>query len=164
MNNKRLRFKYLLICLLVLLTGVNMGCSGESKEQPEEAMETPAFSSRFYLDLNADRVVGLQKGDTLSIPVNDSTTVQLIIRRTSRPMEGVFSVSADIEKKETGTASLVVQEGYVAGNMNIFAQDQILYIRYDSLKNQHFIRSVPKEDLEILEGDEPLKPPVENGN
>lgn len=150
---------------MALLTACGTGDPKEEVNNSEvpEAEAIEENKPKAYFQLDTQTISSLKKGDSFTFPMSETDSLELRVRQARTMMPGVFSVSADIVNEETGLATLVVKEGRVSGSMDIYDENKLYYVRYDSTGNSYYLEEMDKSDLDTKEGSVPLETP-ENQN
>lgn len=151
--------------------GVMVACgSSEKEEQPQtehaDITDQKLRAEHIYVEVSPSDLSTIKKGDDLLIASDDSaTSFTLNIRRVSESIPGIQSITAYVDNSETGQAALVLRDGTLSGQINLFTQKIRYQVGFDSTQNAHYVQQVHQDSLDVLEGGKPLVPkqePVEN--
>lgn len=159
--------------LLIVGFGAIVSCSeSEKKEsqeteqvvQPEnpqigpdlESLSDSAETIRIELDVEALRQAS--QGDVIIIKQTDGDeSYTLIVRRAQEVMGDLFSIAADINQRDNGLASLVIdQEGIVRGTMEFYSDNSSYAVVYSEELEGYYLQEL---DEVILDGSAPLEDP-----
>lgn len=159
--------------LLIVGFGAIVSCSeSEKKEsqeteqvvQPEnpqigpdlESLSDSAETIRIELDVEALRQAS--QGDEIIIKQTDGDeSYTLIVRRAQEVMGDLFSIAADINQRDNGLASLVIdQEGIVRGTMEFYSDNSSYAVVYSEELEGYYLQEL---DEVILDGSAPLEDP-----
>lgn len=156
----------ILLTLLFISFSLN-ACSGtKDKNATGEKTETESQTAeqlniKYYTELDANELLSAKSGDTINVVAGDSLRFNLKVQSSRTQLKNITTISAVLGSKEAGLASLLIDEGRVSGTINLYGDDRIYYVRYDSLKPGYYLDPVLKKEQDILEGSEPL---IKNGS
>ncbi len=152
------------VCFFCLFFVTACGSSEKKSNAESESPETPQSEShssgpRMYFQVDTEAVAALKKGDSFMLATEDSALVlQLQIRRVEQSVGDITAITANIENKDTGLATLLFRDQKLTGLLHIYPKNMRYQIRYDSTKAAHYLKELQPEDLDELEGSEPLIP------
>ncbi len=161
--------------LAVLVTGmVTMISCGEEKksaEQPQalaenEQMENQPIKNsdslstdKELIEVDMNVVNSIKKGGSFVIRKEEGgEEFNLQVRRVQQTIPGITSISANIEDQGTGLASLLLRDGQLTGIMDLYKQKVRYRVGYDSVAGAHYVQEMLKEEMDVLQGSEPLVP------
>jgi hypothetical protein len=151
---------YLLLFVFVFTVILN-GCA-DSGEKSSKEVESEQAVQKFNVSLDLSGISELSEGDTLSIMKNETDErYHLVIRRVQETFPGIMSISANVEDKDTGLATLIYRDGHLSGFMDMYKSNIRWEVNYDSVKNSYYLTEIDPEDIDEMEGGEALTPPNE---
>ncbi len=162
-----MNIRYLTFCVCSLLV-ISTGCS--QKEQPEaqatiqefyESKEADKVS--VFVEVDTDALSKLSQGDSLPIELSDGSSYTLQINRIGETMPGIISISAYVNDRDTGQATLILQDGMLNGRVQMFNEKMTYTLGFEEYTNKHFIAPVDPEEKDVIQGSEPLEIPKSNG-
>lgn len=151
----------ILLTLMFISFSLN-ACSGTNEknttaEKPEtESQTADQLNIKYYTELDTGKLLSAKPGDTIRVVAGDSLQFDLTIQSSRVQLKNITAISAVLGSKEKGLASLLIDEGEVSGIINPYGEEQVYYIRYDSLRPGYYLEPVLKKEQDILEGSEPL--------
>ena len=123
--------------------------------QPEDTTD----NERLYVNLDVAAASALKQGDTLRIGMEGQDKVfNLQIRKLQESIPGITSISANIESRDTGLATLILRDGKLSGMLDLYSQNLKYRVQYDSTRQSHYLEELLPEDLDQMEGSAPLEP------
>lgn len=163
-----------LIVLIVIGAIVVVSCTEEKKsaDQTEpvakemESMEKEPTQNvdslstvKESIEVDMSVVSSAKKGDSFTITKADGSRVfNLEVRRSQETIPGITSISANIEDRGTGLASLLLRDGKLSGLMDLYKERTRYRVGYDLVKGAHYVQEMPKEEMDVIQGSEPLSP------
>ncbi|MEX0846012.1 MAG: hypothetical protein WD022_12065 [Balneolaceae bacterium] len=133
----------------------------ENSEVYDEAADS---SSMYYIEIDLSKLEELSQGDKINLSLIDQDkSYTLVVRRAQETMPGILSISANIEDRETGLASLNFREGRLTGMLDFYKENTRYRVSYDPKKNMHFILEVLPSERDEKEGGDPMTPKLHNG-
>ena len=124
------------------------------------------MAAHIYVEITPANLTNIKKGDDLMVVSEDSAkTFTLNVRRVSEAISGITSISTYVDNSETGQAALILRDGMLSGQIDLFDQDIRYRVGYDTTRQAHYLQRVNKDSLDVMEGGEPLVPkrePLEN--
>lgn len=149
------------VITMALLTACGSGDPKEEVNNPEipDAEVIEENEPKAYFQLDTQAISSLKKGDSYTFPMGETDSLKLRVRQARTMMPGVFSISADIVNEETGLATLVIKEDKISGSLDIYDENKLYYVRFDSAGNSYYLEEMDKSDLDSKEGSVPLETP-----
>lgn len=138
-----------LITLLIVGLFTITACGEEEKKeeapQSSEIVDIKTDSNFIYFDLDVDTLKKIKSGQEYTMTVSDEKEYRLIVRQARQNIPGVYAISANIENKETGLASIIIQDDRATGSIDLYKTNQSYHIRYDSLEASHYLVEIERE-------------------
>lgn len=148
--------------MLSILIAFQFGCGSNEKRTSENNQLTETESTRLYVNPSLPDMSNLVQGDTLSIEVKDSEEIYwLKVRRVQETIPGIMSISAFVEDQQTGQATLIYRDGRLSGFMDMYKTNVRLQLEYDEDTKAYYLNEIDPDEIDELEGGEPLTPPNE---
>lgn len=131
-----------------------------AEQAPVEDTQPQLSQEQEYIEVNIDTLRSLKQGDQISMEnTRRSETYNLVIRRVQETMPGLISISANIEDRDNGLATLILRDNdRLSGMLQFYKENQRFQIAYDSAAVQHYLTEVNPEEIDELEGGKPLEP------
>lgn len=129
----------------------------------QAAGQSPQISKeKEYVDLgkSISTLNELRQGDVFEITnTRRNETHKLVIRRVQETLPGLLSISANIETKDTGLATLILRDKErLLGTLHFYKENTRFRIAFDSAASRHYLTELSPEELDELEGGSPLDP------
>lgn len=153
-------------CWVLFLVVISFACSSETKTKTEAAPESKVeeqSSSKTMINLDISELAKANQGDAIEVTLQDGSSYSMIIQRKEETMPGIVSISAIINNKETGLATLILRDNKLAGNVAMYEVGLSYSVSYDEESQQHYIIEVDPNEKDVLPGGDPLKAPKNNG-
>jgi|AntRauTorcE11897_2_1112592.scaffolds.fasta_scaffold00181_16 PBP1b-binding outer membrane lipoprotein LpoB len=153
---------YILVIILTIFLGA---CDGSKKEKESENSSASNQQiedvqvEKLYFDLDIDSVKTLTQGEVFEVFVSDSMDYKLTVRKIQKTVPGLISVAANIEDRETGLASIIIRDNRASGSFELYKDNKLFQIRYDSLESRHYLEEIDKSNMDILDGSAPINIP-----
>ncbi|MEX0608739.1 MAG: hypothetical protein WD016_10320 [Balneolaceae bacterium] len=159
-----MNYKTLSLLLTIVIAFCFSACGGSEKKpsivpiQNEELIEKHLGDSLSYLDVEASQLSELEQGDEFELKTETGEAYPLIIRRVDEPMPGFKTVTANIEDRETGLATFVIEDNRITGSLNLYKENRQFNILLHDLTGKYYLKEVDETEQDVLEGSEPLNP------
>lgn len=129
--------------------------SAETEVQDEIRDE----STRSDIEIDLSQLNEAKSGDQVELLVpGEEKSYVLIIQRVQEQVPGIKSISAHIDNKETGLATLSLRDGRLSGIIDVFKEGLRYRIGYDSSEDQYFILETEVKSREEKIGEDPMTP------
>lgn len=143
---------------MILLSLTIISCGNSERDK---APESVAEIEKEIVEIDMDSVSSVKQGETFTIKkANGEREFKLLVNRAHEAIAGIISISAYVEDRETGLAALVLRDGKLAGNIELYKEKLRFRVGYDTTTNQHYIQEQEFVNNE-LPGSEPLDPSSE---
>lgn len=156
---------------LIVGFGAIVSCSDSEKKEPQETeqiiqSENPQIgpdleslsdsANTIGIELDVEALRQASQGDQIIIEQTDGDeSYTLIVRRAQEVMGGLFSIAADINQRENGLASLVIdEEGVVRGTMEFYSDNTSYAVVYSEELDGYYLQEL---DEVILDESAPLE-------
>ncbi len=138
--------------------------SVEKEVPPTQSIQEDSLSAeKLYFEADMKALGLLKKGDTFEIKTKDGEKAMTLgVRRVQETIPGITSISANIENKETGLATLLLRDGRLSGMLELYQENTKYRVKYDTVQNAPYLQEMVPDELDVLEGGEPLKPGEDN--
>jgi|AntRauTorckE6833_2_1112554.scaffolds.fasta_scaffold05197_3 hypothetical protein len=164
---------FILSLALLFSFAVVVSCSESEKQEPGESEKTVQSENQqigpdleslsdslktIRIELDVETLRQASPGDEITIEQTEGDEVYtLIVRRAQEVMGGLFSIAADINERENGLASLVIdEEGIVRGSMQFYRDNRSYSVIYSEDFEGYYLQEL---DEVILDGSAPLEDP-----
>lgn len=156
--------KFYPLLVLMVFSAAFISCNREKKDTEDQTQvennEAQISQEKEFIEVDVSAFFSLGQGDTLEITnIRRNRTYTLIIRRVQETMPGLLSIAANIDDRDTGLATLVLQDNKLSGSLELYKEKLRYQVAYDSASSKHYLTEINPEDLDILEGGAPLEAP-----
>lgn len=144
---------------------LTFACSDVKKQKESKANNESNISvenpKRVNFTVDAEKLVASKSGDKVTLNLTQDLSYDILINRSEAMPNGFTSISGYIDNRETGMATLTIQDGRLFGKIDLFKENKSVMIGFDDEKKAHYFEMVNPEDLNVQQGSEPLSPPSE---
>lgn len=131
----------------------------KSSVETEVQNEVTKESTRTYIEIDMAALEEAQKGDRINLEFTDlEKSYELIVQRVQEQVPGIKSISANIENKETGLATMNLRDDRLSGIIDLYGEGLRYRIGYDSDENSYFVMETEVKSREERAGDDPMTP------
>lgn len=145
-----------LITIMIVGFFTIIACGEDEKKeettQSSEIVDIKTDSNFTYFDLDVESLKKIKSGQEHTMRVSDEKEYRLIVRQAKQNIPGVYAISANIENKETGLASIIIQNDRATGSIDLYKTNQSYHIKYDSLEASHYLVEIEREVRESRNG------------
>ena len=132
-------------------------------QKQDEGATRKIEPQKLFIEIDPNEIVSAKLGEEAIVKLPDGTEYSLVIKRSEEMVQGIISIIADVDDKETGMAIFIVREGKISGKVDMYTADESYTIGHDSTSNRHYIVPIIPGQQDVLEGEEPLTPPKKRG-
>lgn len=161
---KLLKSRYLFSITLTLSLFI-FACSDAKKQEESKPIDESNTSvenpMRVNFAMDVETLVATKSGDEVTLNLTEDLSYDILINRSEAMPNGFTSISGYINNRETGMATLTIQDGRLFGKIDLFKENKSVMIGYDDEKKSHYFEIVNPENLDVQEGSEPLIPPAQ---
>lgn len=144
---------------------LTVACSDVKKQEESKANNESNMSAENPLRVNftvdVQKLVASKSGDKVTLNLVEDLSYDILINRSEAMPNGFTSISGYIDNRETGMATLTIQDGKLFGKIDLFKENKSVMIGFDDEKKSHYFEIVNPDDLDIQEGSESLTPPAQ---
>ena len=157
--------KYSRLVIALLVVG-SFACAkaektpGESESSTQQ--ETVQATSQILVELDMEKLSASESGDELSFSLSDGSVYTLKIQQMEETMPGIFAISAFVDDRETGQATLILRNGKLAGSVNMYSDGMRYELGFDEDSDSHYLLPINPDERDVLPGGTP--PEMPDGN
>ncbi|SMO63871.1 hypothetical protein [Gracilimonas mengyeensis] len=153
-----------LICIVAIGCGPSDNKTSEKPNADSAPIEAPSqptlTQQKEYIKTNVpiSSLNELSQGDSMNITNTiRNETYTLKIRSVRNTLPTVVSITANIEDRETGLATLSIKDNQLFGMLEFYKENLRYQVAYDSAAGQAYLVERPFENEDELEGGTPLE-------